>query len=80
MGSISGKIEIYNISSNSWETEDLVQMISLKSYDMQLEHVMECFKNQSTPCDLEDGIKTMRVLDAALVPQSSSNYHSVFLI
>lgn len=64
---ISGKIEIYNISSNSWETEDFGSNDFLKSYDMQLEHVMECFaKNQSTPCDLEDGIKTMRVLDAAL--------------
>ena len=37
----------------------------VKSYDLQAEYLIKRFgENKSSECDLEDGIKTLRVLEA----------------
>ena len=64
---ISGKIELYDAKTKSWDVENFGPDDFVKSYDLQIENVIDCFaRNQSTACDLQDGIQTLKVLDAAL--------------
>ena len=60
-------IELYDAKTKSWDVENFGPDDFVKSYDLQIENVIDCFaRNQSTACDLQDGIQTLKVLDAAL--------------
>ena len=76
---ISGKIELYDAKTKSWDVENFGPDDFVKSYDFQIENVIDCFaRNQSTACDLQDGIQTLRVLEAAL--ESSQKQRLITLV
>ena len=64
---INGTIEIFDPKSKRWSVENFGSDDFVKSYDLQAEYLIKRFgENKSSECDLEDGIKTLRVLEAAL--------------
>lgn len=68
---ISGKIDVYDAATKTWDHEDFGPDSFVTCYDRQAEHFIECVRTSSTPrTTLADGRKTLRVLEAAL--ESSS--------
>lgn len=69
---ISGKIEVFEPNSKEWSIEDFGTDDFVKSYDLQAKDVIERFrKNESSDCDFEDGLKTLKILEASLESSNS---------
>ena len=65
-------IQKQNNGAVNFGKEDFV-----KSYDLQADYVINCFNNEASECDFEDGLKTLRVLEASL--GSSVNGRMIYL-
>ena len=75
---VSGKIEIFDAGTKGWTVEDFGADDFVKAYDLQAEYVIDCFrKNKSSSCDFQDGLKTLRVLEAALLSSNSGSVEKV---
>lgn len=64
---IAGRIDLFDPKSKEWKCEDFGAQDFVTCYDNQIAHVIDRFsEGKSTICDFSDGLKTMKVLEAAL--------------
>ncbi len=64
---IDPSIKIYDAESSKWSEEKFDSDDTVQSYDLQVEHFLDCIKsNSQTRNSLRDGWQTLKVLTAAL--------------
>ena len=72
------KIKIFNSADDKWLIEKYNKNDMLKMYDKQAEHFIKCIsKEETSEIDLNDAIKTQKVIDAAFKSSESGKLISI---
>lgn len=76
---ISGVVNLFEACKKKWVNYDFGKDDFVKSYDNQIDYIIERFTNKSKvlSCDIFDGVETLKVLEAALI--SSEKNKLVFI-
>ena len=72
------EIKIFNIAENKWNIERFTKNDLMSMYPLQAKHFYDCiFNNEKPMIDIEDSIKTQKIIDACFKSNEESNFQLI---
>ena len=72
------EIRIFNVTENKWSIENFTKDDLMSMYPLQAKHFYDCiFNNEEPMVDIEDSIKTQKIIDACFKSNEDNNFKTI---